>query len=213
MYLENENYDYTFKYILVGDYAVGKSNILLRFSNNEFNTNYFSTIGVEFSIKKLKVNNKNIRIQVWDTAGQERFLGITKTYFKNCACIIVVYDITRKLTFDNLNIWINEIKNICSKSVYIILLGNKCDLENQREVSYKEGEKYAEENNFKFYETSAKDNINIIEVFEESSKIICDNIEKNYYDMNDPNIGIKNRKEVENKVIQKDNNDKKNKCC
>ena len=213
MYLENENYDYTFKYILVGDYAVGKSNILLRFSNNEFNTNYFSTIGVEFSIKKLKVNNKNIRIQVWDTAGQERFLGITKTYFKNCTCIIVVYDITRKLTFDNLNIWINEIKNICSKSVYIILLGNKCDLENQREVSYKEGEKYAEENNFKFYETSAKDNINIIEVFEESSKIICDNIEKNYYDMNDPNIGIKNGKEVENKVIQKDNNDKKNKCC
>ena len=69
------------------------------------------------------------------------------------------------------------------------------------------------ENNFKFYETSAKDNINIIEVFEESSKIICDNIEKNYYDMNDPNIGIKNGKEVENKVIQKDNNDKKNKCC
>ena len=213
MYLENENYDYTFKYILVGDYAVGKSNILLRFSNNEFNTNYFSTIGVEFSIKKLKVNNKNIRIQVWDTAGQERFLGITKTYFKNYTCIIVVYDITRKLTFDNLNIWINEIKNICSKSVYIILLGNKCDLENQREVSYKEGEKYAEENNLKFYETSAKDNINIIEVFEESSKIICDNIEKNYYDMNDPNIGIKNGKEVENKVIQKDNNDKKNKCC
>ena len=213
MYLENDNYDYTFKYILVGDYAVGKSNILLRFSNNEFNTNYFSTIGVEFSIKKLKVNNKNIRIQVWDTAGQERFFGITKTYFKNCACIIVVYDITRKLTFDNLNIWINEIKNICSKSVYIILLGNKCDLENQREVSYKEGEKYAEEHNFKFYETSAKDNINIIEVFEESSKIICDNIEKNYYDMNDPNIGIKNGKEVENKVIQKDNNDKKNKCC
>ncbi len=161
MYLENDNYDYTFKYILVGDYAVGKSNILLRFSNNEFNTNYFSTIGVEFSIKKLKVNNKNIRIQVWDTAGQEAFRAITRTYYKNSACALIVYDITNRKSFQSIKSWLETCRDMCSKNVLIVLIGNKSDLDGKRVIPKDEGRKFAEDKKIKFYETSALNGNNI----------------------------------------------------
>ena len=212
MSIKND-YDYLFKYILVGDFSVGKSNILLRFSKNEFSTNYHSTIGIEFSTKSITINNKNLRIQVWDTAGQEKFLGITKNYFKDCCCVLIIYDITNRQTFNNLQNWINTIQNYCNKYITLYMIGNKCDLEEQREVNYEEGEKFAQENNIHFNESSAKENININEIFEECTKIICDNIDKEIYDLNNENIGIKRGKR-ENIIIGENNNkNNNNKCC
>ena len=135
--------DLCIKLLLVGDSGVGKTNILTRFSKNEFNHNTKSTIGVEFGTKILNIKDHNIKLQIWDTAGQERYKSITVAYYKGSKGAIIVYDITRKESFNNILTWLNDIKNNADKDIVIILVGNKCDLID-REVSIEEGRKFAE---------------------------------------------------------------------
>ena len=206
--------DYILKYIIIGDASVGKSNILLRYVYSTFKEEYQLTIGVEFGEKTLEINNKNFKIQIWDTAGQEQFRSITRSYYKNSVCAIVVYDITRRETFENVVNWIEDCKNNSSRSILIVLVGNKSDLESDRQIMTEEGKEFANKYGVKFFETSAKNKININEIFKESSEFIANRIEKNYYDLDNDACGIKRNYSI-NKL--KNNNKKKSVskkgCC
>ena len=185
------NFNYLLKFIVIGDSSVGKSNILLRYTQNEFNQEYQSTIGVEFGAKNIKINNKIYRIQIWDTAGQENFRSITRAYYKNSVCALVVYDITKRESFENVQSWIQDCRNQSPKTIIMILVGNKNDLENERDVSFDEGEQFAKNNNMIFYETSAKTGKNVNEIFENTVNNISKKIEENYYDLENDSCGIK----------------------
>ena len=184
-------FDYLFKYIIIGDAGVGKSNILLRYVYSTFKSDYQLTIGVEFGEKTVEIKGKIYKIQIWDTAGNEQFRSITRTYYKNSVCAIVVYDISRRETFDNVINWIEDCKLNSPKSVFIILVGNKSDLEEDRQVTTEEGEEFANRYGIRFFETSAKNSININEIFSESVEFIADRIEKKYYDLDNETCGIK----------------------
>ena len=216
----NKNFNYSFKYIIIGDAAVGKSNLLIRYVYGEFNKDYQNTIGVEFGVKNINIKNKICRIQIWDTAGQETFKSITKGYYKNSVCAIIVYDITRRDSFNNINTWINDCKTICSKTVSMVLVGAKSDLEINRQVMKEEGKELAEKNGIPFYETSAKTGENVNEVFFKSAEEIVEKINKGFYDLDDENCGIKLGPSETKKNINKVEDLKKNqeikkqkKCC
>ena len=185
------NFDYLLKYIIIGDAAVGKSNLLLRYVHGQFKPEYQLTIGVEFGAKNIEISNKIFRIQIWDTAGQESFGSITRAYYKNSVCAMVVYDITSRDSFNNVMSWIEDCKNQSPKTIFMILVGNKCDLEDKRQVSYEEGQDLAEKNELLFFETSAKDGINVEEVFINSAKEIAKKIEQGFYDLENDSCGIK----------------------
>ena len=169
----NNNIFYTFKNI-----AVGKSCILLQFTDNKFRNQHELTIGVEFGAKTIQIDGKTIKIQIWDTAGQEAFQAITRTYYKGAIGALLVYDITRRETFTHVTKWLEEVRNNSSKTITIILIGNKKDLEDKRQISYEEGEALAKENGLLFLETSAKTAYNVIESFNLSAQSILNNIEK-----------------------------------
>ena len=179
----NPVFNYLLKYIIVGDSGVGKSNLLLRFVYDKFKKDHEVTIGVEFGAKSINVNKKSYKIQIWDTAGQEQFRSITRAYYKSAACGFLVYDITNKDSFINVQNWIDECKSQCPSTITLFLIGNKTDLNENRVVSYEEGENLAKSNDMKFYETSAKENYNVFEVFSVSAQDIAVKIDKNYYDI------------------------------
>ena len=185
------NYNYLFKYIIVGDPSVGKSNLLMKFAHNKFTDEYQATIGVEFGAKNIEFDNQIYRIQIWDTAGQENFRSITRAYYKNSVCAMVVYDITSRDSFEHVQNWIEDIHNQSPKTVLIILVGNKIDLEDKRDISYDEGNNLAIKNGMIFAETSAKTGDGIEEVFLKSAKEIVKNMNENYYDLTSEICGIK----------------------
>ena len=194
--------------------AVGKSNILSKYTHGKFNPDHEITIGCEFMAKNLSIKDRNIRIQIWDTAGQEAFRSITRSYYKNSTCAFIVYDITSRKTFDNVMIWLKECKDMCYKDILICLVGNKCDLEGRRAVSYEEGEKFATDNQLLFFETSAKDGNNIAEMFTESATILVDKIESGQLNLNATDSGIKIGKYPNSgESAPKDNEKKKKNCC
>ena len=150
--------------------------------------------------KNLTIKNRNIRIQIWDTAGQEAFRSITRTYYKSSTCAFIVYDISDKKTFDNVITWLNECRDMCYKDILICLIGNKCDLEGKRAVSYEEGKNFAEENDLLFFETSAKDNIGINEAMRDIIKDILNERSK------EKNENINNKIELEDKKTEVNGN-------
>ena len=184
------NFDYLLKYIIIGDATVGKSNLLLRYYKDTFKYDYQITIGIEFGAKNVKIRNKTYRIQIWDTAGQENFKSITRAYYTNSACVLVAYDISSRDSFNNVNNWINECKNLSSKSILLVLVGNKSDLEERRQVNFEEGQELADKNGMLFYETSAKIGTNVYTVFYYSADKIAKNIDEGYYDLEDLSCGI-----------------------
>ena len=162
----DQTYELLFKILLAGNTSVGKSSIFLRFVDNIWNDAFVPTIGVDFKIKTLNINYKNVKLQIWDTAGQERFKNITASYYRGGNGVLVVYDITERESFENLNSWLIEIEKNANKNVYKLLIGNKCDLEDKRKVTYQEGKDFAESNGMKFMETSAKTASKVQEAFE-----------------------------------------------
>jgi len=161
----NQDYDYLFKLLLIGNSAVGKSSLLLRFSDNVFSDAFLPTIGVDFKIRTFDLQGKTAKLQIWDTAGQERFKTITKAYYKGAHGIILVYDITDEQSFKDLETWLGEVEKHASSTVVRLLVGNKCDLDSERKVSYDKGKTLAEQLGVKFIETSAKNAVNVEETF------------------------------------------------
>ena len=159
-------YDYLFKLILVGDSYVGKTNILSKYIKDEFNLNTKSTVGVEFGTKILKIEDKIIKAQIWDTAGQERYKSITSTYYKGAKGAFIVYDITNRLTFESVDKWIQDLNLNSDKNITLLLIGNKKDLADKREVTTEEGEEKAKSFGLAFLETSALTGENIDKVFD-----------------------------------------------
>ncbi|KAJ6912313.1 ras-related protein RABA5a [Populus alba x Populus x berolinensis] len=158
--------DYLFKIVLIGDSAVGKSNLLARFARNEFYPSSKSTIGVEFQTQKMDINGKEIKAQIWDTAGQERFRAVTSAYYRGAVGALLVYDISRRQTFDSIGKWLNELHTHSDMNVVTILVGNKSDLKDAREVSTAEGKTLAEAQGLFFMETSALDSSNVAAAFQ-----------------------------------------------
>ena len=184
------NFNYLFKYIIIGDAAVGKSNLLLRYAHGQFKDEYQLTIGVEFGAKNISINDKIYRIQIWDTAGQENFRSITRAYYKHSVCALVVYDISSRDSFNNVSTWIEDCKNQSPKTIFMVLVGNKSDLEDRRQVSTEEGQELADKYGLQFYETSAKTGDNVDLIFFKSAEEIAKKIEQGYYDLEN-DCGIK----------------------
>ena len=211
-YISEGNYNYLLKFIIIGDAAVGKSNLLLRYTSGQFKEEYQLTIGVEFGSNNVIIGDNTYRIQIWDTAGQENFRSITRSYYKNTACAIIVYEISNKKSFENISSWIEECKNTAPKSILMVLVGNKCDLDN-REVTEEEGREFAEKNGMLFFETSAKTGKNVEELFKESVKVIDQKIKENYYDLENDSCGIKKGNEEINVVLETNLEKDKKGCC
>ena len=167
--------DYLFKFLVIGNSGTGKSCLLIRFTDDTFSDSYVTTIGVDFKIKTLDVEEKSCKLQIWDTAGQERFRNIISSYYRGAQGIMLVYDITDKESFLNLNSWLIEIEKNAAKNVYKILVGNKCDLESSRKVTTQQGKEFADQYGMQFYETSAKNATNVNEAFITMTKEIMKN--------------------------------------
>ena len=206
-----DNYEQLYKIIIIGDSGVGKSNILGRYLHNEFKHDTKSTVGVEFGSKQLKVDGVNIKLQIWDTAGEERYRAITSAYYKGSKGCFIVYDITSEISFENVEKWYEEIRKSAEKEISVILVGNKCDLENERKVSIELGQSKAKNLNCPFFETSALNNTNIVTAFQSISENIynrCKN-EKNLEDDDDYEIVPKDDKKIDINTNKKT----ETKCC
>ena len=164
---EDHSYELLYKIIIVGDACVGKSNILSRYVKDEFREDSKSTVGVELGTKFLKIKGTGAKLQIWDTAGQERYRSITSSYYKGSHGCFIIYDITNENSFENVDKWYEQAQKEASKDVSIILVGNKCDLENERKVSKEKGEEKAKNFNVPFFETSALSKIKIDDIFTE----------------------------------------------
>mmetsp|Transcript_25727 Transcript_25727/g.45150 ORF Transcript_25727/g.45150 Transcript_25727/m.45150 type:complete len:186 (+) Transcript_25727:794-1351(+) len=175
-------YSYIFKFITVGDSGVGKSCLLLQFTDRRFRADHDITIGVEFGAKTISVNDKNLKIQIWDTAGQENFLSVTRAYYRGSVAALLVYDVSSRSSFESLGRWLTEIQNNAGEAVSVILVANKIDLAD-REVQTEEGQSFANEKGLLYIETSAKTGMNVAEAFTELAKVVLSNINAGKYDL------------------------------
>ena len=229
---DEKKYYYKSKFIIIGEAGVGKTNLVHRFAKGEFINQYAMTLGMDFLIANVEEDGKTFKLELWDTAGSEKFRSITKGYYKNATCAIIVYDISNKNSFLSVNQWIEDCKNnITNKNINLILVGNKCDLTYKREVEEDEGKNFAENLGITFYETSALTGVNVDNIFFDACKVISKNIDEGKYDFDDESYGLKkclinpnmnkNKRTLSrtesyyNKSLKKDKtkSDKKQKCC
>ena len=217
--MSNKEYDYLFKLLLIGDSGVGKSSLTLRFVDYTWDESFEPTIGVDFvrkfniiifqKIVTLDIKGKIAKLKIWDTSGQERFRSITTSYYKVPHGILVVYDITKRESFKNLNYWLSQIEQYSNNNILKLLIGNKCDLESKREVSFQEGKEFAEKNGMKFIETSAKTDQKVSEAFESFVDDFIRSMEKKLNKSNEENNNNKEEIENENKELKKKNEEYK----
>ncbi|XP_034401920.1 ras-related protein Rab-25-like [Cyclopterus lumpus] len=163
----DELYNFVFKVVLIGESGVGKSNILSRFTKNEFNHDSRTTIGVEFSTRTVHLDNYTIKAQIWDTAGLERYRAITSAYYRGAVGALLVYDISKHLTYESADRWLKELFDHADPHIVVMLVGNKRDLESLRTVPTEEGKDFAEKRGLMFMETSALDSTNVEDAFNE----------------------------------------------
>ncbi|KAE9551920.1 hypothetical protein FO519_004879 [Halicephalobus sp. NKZ332] len=185
------SYAYLFKYIIIGDTGVGKSCLLLQFTDKRFQPVHDLTIGVEFGARMITIDGKQIKLQIWDTAGQESFRSITRSYYRGAAGALLVYDITRRDTFNHLTSWLEDARQHSNSNMVIMLIGNKSDMEARREVKKEEGEAFAREHGLVFMETSAKTASNVEEAFIDTAKEVYRKIQEGVFDINNEANGIK----------------------
>lgn len=177
------DYDYLFKIVLIGDSGVGKSNLLSRFTTNEFNLESKSTIGVEFATRTIEVENQKIKAQIWDTAGQERYRAITSAYYRGAVGALIVYDITKTGTYENCTHWLTELRENADDNVAVGLIGNKSDLQGSRQVTTEDAKQFAGENQLLFTETSALSSDNVDQAFRELIVAIYQMVSKHRGDL------------------------------
>ena len=192
---DKESTEVTYKVLLLGDSSVGKTCFLKRYIDNTFQDAYLSTIGFDFKFKNVTLKDgKKVKIQLWDTAGQERFRTIAKSYYKGAHGIVLIYDVTSKRTYENIRKWLNQIKEEASSRISIILVANKIDCEEEREVTKEEGENLAKTSGLTLFEASAKDSINVNESFQD----LIEKISEKYGNINS-NTNKKKKKKNEKK--------------
>lgn len=210
--------DYLIKIVLIGDTGVGKTNLLSRFSRDQFNPDSKSTIGVEFATKTLELDGKTIKAQIWDTAGQERYRAITSAYYRGAIGALLLYDVSASLTFNSLTRWLKELRENADSNMVVMLVGNKCDLTETRAITTDEGVEFAKSQNLMFIETSARDSTNVQEAFsklisEIVSKLASSDIDPENFDPNGaPALG-KNTKTVSISNNDEADQQKKKGCC
>lgn len=210
----DDEYDYLFKVVLIWDSGVGKSNLLSRFTRNEFNLESKSTIGVEFATRSIQVDGRTIKAQIWDTAGQERYRAITAAYYRGAVGALLVYDIAKHLTYENVERWLKELRDHADSNIVIMLVGNKSDLRHLRAVPTEEAKAYAERNGLSFIETSALDSTNVEQAFTniltEIYRIVS---QKQLEQQPSKSSGKPNNNVVDIKVPQSQIGKDKSKCC
>ncbi|CAJ1456329.1 unnamed protein product [Effrenium voratum] len=193
------DYDHLVKLLLLGDSAVGKSSLLMRFCESKFDANFVLTIGVDFKWKQVERDARKLKIQVWDTAGQERFRTITPAYYRAAMGVVICYDITDKASFEHIDYWLQQLDQHGDEGVQRVLVGNKSDLNENRKVTREEGEKLATQYNMKFFETSAKTGQEVDEAF----LSIADDVVKQRYSDVQPNAAqVKLKKPGKSKGCQ-----------
>ena len=201
--------NYVIKILTLGDTNVGKSSIVLRFVSDKFEDKMFSTIGIDFKSKFIKLGNQSIKVLLWDTAGQEKFQNIAKQYYNGANGVFLVFDITDKKSFDRIDFWLNELKEHNKlEELHVVLVGNKIDNEDQRAIQYEEANNYAKTNNIKYYEVSAKTNKGLNTLFNETikettKKVLSKMEQPEDYD-DKLRLSILDKNEL---------NSKKNRCC
>ena len=198
--------DYKLKLVVVGDSGVGKTNLIKRFANNTFNSNSKATVGVEFLSKSFKINNTVFKIEIWDTAGQERYKSITAAYYKGAKGALVVYDITSKISFENIDKWMLEIKEKSSKDLKLMIIGNKSNLKDGRQVSNEEAMRKAKDIGIALMETSALDSTNVKEAFH-------DLLKEMYIEISAKITQMEQTLNENKEALQIETNDKKKGCC
>jgi Ras-related protein Rab-11A len=208
---DKKDYNYLFKVLILGDSFVGKTNMLKRFLNDEFDMNTKETVGVEFGSKNFILGEKEdiVKAQIWDTAGQERYRSVTKAYYKGAKGALLVYDITRKATFDNIDNWLIDLRTNADKDILILLIGNKSDLIDTREISEEEARTKAEQYNIAFLETSAKTGDNINKAFSQ----LIEEVYKANISLLQSNIEIEENNGDGINLVEKKDQTKKNGCC
>ena len=211
----SQEYDFLMKLILVGDSGVGKTNILSKYLKNDFDPDSKATVGVEFGTKNIEIDNKRIKVQIWDTAGQERYKSITSTYYKGAKGAFIVYDITRKSTFDNIDKWIGDLKNNGDENMIVYLVGNKSDLNDMREVRKDEAMTKSEKFNIAFSETSALYGDNIHKIFQDLMEKVYINFYRNVNTNREKEInkGVDLNEESNEKNNNQKNQESERKCC
>ena len=219
-----------YKMIFVGDQGTGKSCILNRFANNQFDDHYQATIGLDFQSKNVLIKDQDVRLLLYDTAGQEKFRSLIPMYIRESHIVLFVYDITRKESFDSIPKWFSDVLDIKSNEAVFVLIGNKIDLENERKVSFEQGKKFADEKNIIFGEVSAKTGDGFEILFREHIfELIYIKFKKDFekknlldagYDLNDNLDDEKNKDNIDNNHIkieytvnEKNKEKKKKKCC
>uniref|UniRef100_A0A1B6MQC3 small monomeric GTPase n=1 Tax=Graphocephala atropunctata TaxID=36148 RepID=A0A1B6MQC3_9HEMI len=186
----SESYDYLFKFLVIGSAGTGKSCILHQFIENKFKSDSSHTIGVEFGSKIVNVAGKSVKLQIWDTAGQERFRSVTRSYYRGAAGALLVFDITNRESFNTLADWLQDARTLASPNIIILLVGNKKDLEADREVTFLQASQFAQENDLMYLETSAKSGENVEEAFLKCCKTILAKIQTGELDPDRIGSGI-----------------------
>jgi len=200
---KNNKKQISYKVILIGDTAVGKTSIILQYTKHTHPTSYLTTIGLDFATKKQQLENgKNVELRIYDTAGQEKFSSIVKNLYKTSQGVILVYDITSIKSFNNINNWLNFVKENSKENTKMLLVGNKIDLEDKREVNINEANKLANEFNVELIEISAKNNIGVDDIFIKMAEMLS-------YDIND--IDTNDNIEINNLELRK--NKHSSNCC
>ncbi|KAF6728672.1 Ras-related protein Rab-3C [Oryzias melastigma] len=169
----DQNFDYMFKLLIIGNSSVGKTSFLFRYADDSFSNSFVSTVGIDFKVKTVYRNDKRIKLQIWDTAGQERYRTITTAYYRGAMGFILMYDITNEESFNAVQDWATQIKTYSWDNAQVIMVGNKCDMEEERVIPPEKGKHLADQLGFEYYEASAKENINVRQVFERLVDIIC----------------------------------------
>mmetsp|Transcript_20693 Transcript_20693/g.46047 ORF Transcript_20693/g.46047 Transcript_20693/m.46047 type:complete len:202 (-) Transcript_20693:1915-2520(-) len=185
------SYAYLFKYIIIGDTGVGKSCFLLQFTDRRFQHIHDMTIGVEFGSRTIELDGKSIKLQIWDTAGQEAFRSITRSYYRGACSALLVYDISRRDTFDHVAQWLEETKKNSNPHLVIVLVGNKTDLEHKRVVSFAEGESFAKAHGMLFLEASAKTGDYVEETFVTAAINVLERLNSGVFSADDETHGIR----------------------
>ncbi|CAF0896412.1 unnamed protein product [Rotaria sp. Silwood1] len=170
----DQNFDYMFKLLIIGNSSVGKTSFLFRYADDSFTSAFVSTVGIDFKVKTVFRHDKRVKLQIWDTAGQERYRTITTAYYRGAMGFILMYDITNEESFNAVQDWCTQIKMYSWDNAQVVLVGNKCDLEHDRAVTQERGQRLADQLGLEFFETSAKENVNVKVVFERLVDIILE---------------------------------------